>query len=353
MRKSRFILMFAVMVLLVLCMSPGIGGAVVNAKCTPTIVLTFDPESPVNAGTSVIMTDNVTISDPGSGNQACGLDVGENVDRGNLKISAVTLGSGGPGRPCSDIGNKYCTVGTSANANNTCTRNLDCVTLDPGNGTCTSVGLDQVASENNTSDGILTYTKDTTGLGGQVLGFVASYQGAGDITNAADVCEDLTVNEEAEPCTGALISIDLASGDGAPAPGGSYFWAFRVTVHACETLFGVTAQGGTNGWASLLNRVATSLVPSDGTTAEIRKANKKTDVILWTIGDMIAGQTETLIVPLSGTIPPKTPDCQVRFLSGAWSALFSTDGINFEKSDYTGRVWITVDSNNDPNDCGL
>jgi len=68
---------------------------------------------------------------------------------------------------------------------------------------------------------------------------------------------------------------------------------------------------------------------------------------------MTAGQTETLVVDLTGSIPPKTPDCQVRYLSGPWSALFSTNGgVNFDKTDYTGRVSVQVDSNGNPDDCG-
>jgi hypothetical protein len=134
------------------------------------------------------------------------------------------------------------------------------------------------------------------------------------------------------------------------APGGPYDWSFRVTVHACEDLYGVTAQGGTNGWAQLVGRSVASLHPSNATTAEIRNANKKTDVILWTIGDMTAGQTETLDVDLRGSLKG-APDCDERFLSGPWSALFSLDGLLFEKTDYTGRVSVFTNSNGVAGDC--
>jgi hypothetical protein len=320
-----------------------------NAKCGTQIDFNFVPGTTVTAGTDVTMTEEVTTTTTGSGSQACGLGVGSYVTDGNAQIQAVTLS--GQGKPCSDIGKKYCTTGTSVNADKSCTSNNDCITDPLGNGVCTTVGLTQVAHE-NPSDGSLDYTLDTTGLGGQVLGYQASYQGQGNFENAAIICTDVTVNQT-EACTGATINIDLVYGPGAPAAGGSYEWGFVVTVHACEDLIGVTAQGGTNGWATLEGRSEDSLFPSGSTTAVIRKANKKTDVILWTIGDMTAGQTETLGVLLSGSIPPKTPDCQVRFLSGPWSALFSTDGINFEKTDYTGRVTINVDSNGNPDDCGL
>jgi hypothetical protein len=115
-------------------------------------------------------------------------------------------------------------------------------------------------------------------------------------------------------------------------------------------LIGVTAQGGTNGWAQLVDRSKNSLDPDTG-TADVRNADKKTDVILWAIGNMAKGQTANLLIDRSGSSPPKTPDCQIRHLSGPWSALFSTDGNLFEKSDYTGRVSIQVDSNGNRNDC--
>ncbi len=299
----------------------------------------------------MVMTETVTTTSAGSGNQACGLDVGAPVNDGNAQIQAVTLGTGGPGRPCTDLDKSFCTVGSSANADNSCNTNADCVTDSAGSGVCTKVTTTQLAHE-NPADGSLSYPLDTTGLGGKVLGYRASYEGTNKFEQAGAICTDLTVNE-ADPCSGATISIDLVSGPGAPQPGQTYAWQFEVTVHACENLYGVTAQGGTNGWALLVNRSSASLHPSGSTTAEIRKSNKKADVILWRIGDMTAGQTETLRVDLSGTIPRDTPDCQIRYLSGAWSALFSLDGINFQKTDYTGRVSIQVDSNGNPYDCSI
>jgi len=110
----------------------------------------------------------------------------------------------------------------------------------------------------------------------------------------------------------------------------------------------VTVQGGTNGWAPLANTSA--LHPSTGSAA-IRKQNKNTSIILWTIGDMTANQEASLLVDIQGSIPRKTKDCEIRYLTGAWSALYSLDGSTILKSDYTGRVSIQVDSNGNPNDC--
>jgi hypothetical protein len=54
------------------------------------------------------------------------------------------------------------------------------------------------------------------------------------------------------------------------------------------------------------------------------------------------GATETIDVNVSGCIPPSAPDGQVRYLSGAWSAAYNSGGP--QKSNYSGRVSITVDS---------
>lgn len=282
----------------------------------------------------------------GSGGQACGLAIGDLVNDGNAQIQAVEL-DGAP-RPCADLTKHLCTAGLTGNA---CANNAQCDSfVAADDGVCTAVGAVQLAHE-NPSDGVLDTQVDTTGFGGSVLGFRSSYEGGGKFENAPVICTDLIVEEVA--CSGATISIDLASGPGEPAaPGGPYDWSFRVTVHACEDLLDVSAQGGTNGWAQLVDRAnpSTSLDPSGSTTAEIRKGNKKTDVILWTIGPMTAGQTETLVVDLTGSIKG-APDCQERFLSGPWSALFSADGVTIDKTDYTGRVSVFTNSNGTEGDC--
>ena len=156
--------------------------------------------------------------------------------------------------------------------------------------------------------------------------------------------------------SGALISIKKATGPGAPTPGNTYDWQYEVTVEACEDLDYVTAQGGTNGWAPLKNRLdsdqaGSALHPSDDTFATVRNANKKNEVILWTIGAMNFGDKETLTVDLRGSIPPQTPDCQLRYLSGPWSATYKIGDVT-QKSDYTGRVTIFVTLDGDSSDCG-
>ncbi len=317
-----------------------------NEKCGTAVDFTFDPGSTVTEGTNVTITQEITVSSEGSGSQDCELGVGDLVNDGNARIQAVELA--GEPRPCADQNASFCTAGLTGNS---CALDSDCDTaLNLGDGICTDVDT-SMSSQENPSDGFQQVNVDTTGLGGTVLGFVSQYAGQGKYEGAPAICTDLTVVAEEEECEGATISIARASGPGEPtAPGGAYDWTFRVTVHACEDLYGVTAQGGTNGWAQLVGRSAASLSPSGTTTAAIRNANKKTDVILWTIGDMEEGDTETLDVALRGSLKG-APDCDERFLSGAWSALFSLDGLVFEKSDYTGRVSIFTNSNGVEGDC--
>lgn len=317
-----------------------------NEKCGTAMDFNFNPGTTVTAGTSVTLTQEITVVSEGSGNQDCELLVGDPVNDGNARIQAVEIA--GEPRECADLDSSFCTAGLTGNS---CELDSDCDTaLNLGDGTCTDVATTMLASE-NPSDGFQQVNLDTTGLGGTVLGFVSQYAGQGNFEGAPAICTDLTVLSEDEECDGATISISRVSGPGEPtAPGGPYDWTFRVTVHACEDLYGVTAQGGTNGWAQLVGRSEDSLDPSGTTTAVIRKANKKTDVILWTIGDMDAGDTETLDVALRGSLKG-APDCDERFLSGAWSALFSLDGLVFQKSDYTGRASIFTNSNGVEGDC--
>lgn len=326
-----------------------------NDKCDALNSFDMQPSDVVDDGTQVDLVQDVTVSSVGSGSQDCGLDVGDHVVSGNLRIQQVNW-EGDP-RDCDDLEFSYCSAGQSSSTS--CNTDTDCDTeLGSQDGVCTAVGVSTLIQDPNTSTGHLEWPVDTTGMGYGVYGYVAQYQAAGrfedDPGSAPDLCRNLTVNAVGEPCEGATITIDQAAGPGEPkVPGGPYDWSFRVTVHACEDLYGVTAQGGTNGWAQLAGRSEEALHPStaDG-SAVIRKANRKTDVIFWTIGDMSAGDTETLEVYLTGSIKG-APDCQVRFLSGPWSALFSTDGLTFEKTDYTGRVSIFTNSNGVTGDCSF
>jgi len=188
----------------------------------------------------------------------------------------------------------------------------------------------------------------TTGLGGKSLCFRAHHPDSGgphgnDTSTSAGV--DLVINSLPECTPGATIAATLASGDGTPAPGtNSGPWTYRITVTACGGLTGVTAQGGSNGWAGV-----TGALTEDGSVT-VRKQTKKNTIHLWTIGDMTDGQVANLDFTVNGPIPDSAPDCQIRFLNGPWSATFSLDeGVTFEKSDYSGRVTVSVDTDGDDN----
>lgn len=320
-------------------------------KCT--VELTFSPgdATEVTDGDTVFLTNEVRVYTAGS----CGVDAGEYVEAGNASIEAVTL-NGDP-RPCSYLGNRYCTAGDPAMLDHICTNGGQCgeSSLGFGDGECTHAVLETLASETS-FEGLLATSFDTTGLAGETVGLYASYSATGQYTGSPEICNDLLVKEAEDVACGegdgALITIEKATGPNPVVPGTTEYWTFDVKVHACEDLDWVTAQGGTNGWAQLVDRSNASLHTDDG-TAEIRNANKKTDVILWTIGEMNSGDDATLTVDLSGSIKARSEDCKELFLSGPWSAMFSTDGLVFEKSEYTGRVTLFTDTDGDPYDCSL
>jgi len=334
-----------------------------NDKCATEQMLPFTPTSTVTEGTDVTLTQDVTTTSLGTGNGVCGLAIGDHVNDGIMRIHLVT--AGGTPLGCSYLNKKFCTVGESVNPDGTCQNQNDCL-VDVGNGVCTTVTStgagNLLAEENPTNDGTQSVLLSTDGLGGSVLGFVGTYVGQNNFLSATDNCKDLTVlvdegggDGDGECESGLTIDVDLTSGTGRPAaPGGPYNWTYEVKVHACEDLYGVTAQGGTNGWAPLANNrdELLSLHPSAGTSAKVRKANKQADIILWTIGDMLAGDDATLGVDLTGSIK-NVADCQMLFLSGPWSAMHSTDGFVFAKTDYTGRVFVKADTDGDPGDCDL
>jgi hypothetical protein len=117
--------------------------------------------------------------------------------------------------------------------------------------------------------------------------------------------------------TGAFISIEQPGGLGQPAPGTTGTWTFVVKVQACENLFGVTAQGGANGWSTIKNFTA-----STGSVAQSVK--NKNIVALWTIGDMTQGAVQTLNVDITGTIKNSPSECgKVKLLNGDWSATYA------------------------------
>lgn len=181
---------------------------------------------------------------------------------------------------------------------------------------------------------------DFDGLGfvdGTVASFRAHYVTGGGPTKADEHKSPIIdVGADSQACSGGFnISADLASGNGAPAPGATGPWAFRITLENCTgvDLTGIKAQGGSNGWAPM-----TSNVPSTG-GVQVR-LNNKNQVLTWTL-DMADGATETILVNVDGKIPAKTACDSIRYLSGPWSAVYDV-GTGAQKSEYTGRVSVQV-----------
>ncbi len=242
------------------------------------------------------------------------------------------------GNPVACSVNKQCTAGLVGNS---CNADANCDTY-PGahDGTCTAAAGVTIGSGNLDSNGQVSTTFDTTGLGGSTLGFLTHYQAQGNFRASTSPCLPLVIAPATPPCTGATISADFAGLDGTPPPGVSECWSFRITVHACQDLVGVTAQGGTNGWSGF-----NSTTNADTGKITLRKQNKKNQVLLWTIGNMNAGQTATATVQVCGTTANFTcpHDPVTEFLNGPWSTTFSTDGgLTYQKSDYTQQVSIQV-----------
>lgn len=147
---------------------------------------------------------------------------------------------------------------------------------------------------------------------------------------------DLVINLSSScGAPGVTVGATLATGNGAPAPGASGPWTFRISVTNCTgvNLTGVKVQGGSNGWAP-----ATGWTPSTGSVSV--RQNNRNQVLTWTV-DIADGATVTLDVTVDGTIPVSAPDGQIRYLSGAWSAVYDA-GSGPQKSAYSGRVFITV-----------
>lgn len=211
----------------------------------------------------------------------------------------------------------------------------------------------------NASGDFSTVFNTSVGMGGKNIGFMAAHPpqniGGNNLQKSESACMDLVINSTPPGpggCTpGATIAATLASGDGTPPPGSSGPWTFRITVTACGPLTGVTAQGGANGWAPFQSTVpALSAYPPAPGQVAIRKETKKNTILLWNIGNMTDGQTANLDVTVSGPIPATAPDCELRNLSGAWSASYTLPmATTRTKSEYSGRVAITVDANGDGN----
>lgn len=272
--------------------------------------------NPVTAGTSVTITGTLTYTGAtGSGNATSHGTVpaaGTPVSDAALKIQKLTAD------------------GTEAGVAVAC-------------GTTGAAGWVTIADGTTDSNGQVSTDFVTAGLGGSSICFRTQNPAAGGshgIDQGFSPAMDLAILIESACTPGATIAATLAAGDGMPAPGESGPWTFRMTVTACGALTGVTAQGGANGWAPV------TATTGEGTIAT-RKETKKNTILLWTIGDMTNGQVANLDVTVDGTVPNSAPDCQVRYLSGPWSAISTNESLITTKSNYSGRVSVQVDAQGD------
>ncbi len=196
-----------------------------------------------------------------------------------------------------------------------------------------------ILTECTDSQGKATFYFDTSGHGGSTIGFRAKTDRK---PNAWSESQSAAIDLQIVPgCTGVQIGATLAAGNGSPPPGYTGCWTFRITVKNCDLSTRVfKVQGGSNGWANFQSALASEVAPGYSPNPEIR-SNRRNEVITWWV-ELDPGEEQYIDVTVCGTIKPSTPIGTVLYLSGAWSAAYVDDDGNPAKSDYTGRVSLTV-----------
>lgn len=221
---------------------------------------------------------------------------------------------------------------------------------------------------------------DTSGRAGQIIGFRANHDNEGSSSGgntqyqgSTSPCIDLQVSASGtlSPCdsfpgAGVVPVVSHASGDGTPPVGSNGPWTFRITIYACNSVLLQSAQGGSSGWTEVSpSGVSTSPAANPpGCTNKKTQGRSSTEVLFCLWGNqsgkkytgglqLNAGDTVTIDVTETGSIPSTAPNGQVRCLNGPWSAIYSADGGDtFIKSPYTNRAAVTVtnpdDSANNP-----
>jgi hypothetical protein len=115
------------------------------------------------------------------------------------------------------------------------------------------------------------------------------------------------------PCEGVVnVRLTRVSGPDPVAAGTSSSWTVTAEVTACQTVTGLTAQGGTAG------RTIVQTSASDGDIS-VRNANKNNSVLLWEIGSIKAGTTATATLLVHGTVGAKAVCGSDIPLTGEWS----------------------------------
>ena len=208
--------------------------------------------------------------------------------------------------------------------------------------------------QNPDGSGQTSLAVDLDGLGfvpGTVGGFRAHYVTGGNsphVDTHFSLAVDLVAAAASCSSSGVVnVGAVLASGNGTPNPGDTGPWQFTVTVQNCTgaDLTGVKVQGGTSGWTNF----TTAVVNSGDWTIKGQPATSKkkssTQVIVWTV-DIPNGVTQNILVTVDGQVSCGATDGQILFISGPWSAAY-----NGTKSDYTGRVSLTVDGSSKNSSC--
>jgi hypothetical protein len=188
------------------------------------------------------------------------------------------------------------------------------------------------------SSGAAQFAVDFDGLGilpGSTVGFRAHFVGEGGGA-AEGKSDNIDVPVLGNTCSGFNVAADMGTGNGSPAPGDSGPWQFRITLENCTgvDLYNIKAQGGSNGWAPIVGQ------PVVSAGSAVIKPNKNNQIVVWNL-DMPSGSTHTILVNVDGKIPRSAACESIRYLSGPWSAVYDA-GAGSQKSDYTGRVSVTV-----------
>jgi hypothetical protein len=212
-------------------------------------------------------------------------------------------------------------------------RMVDDVTFNPvACGTLNSHA--EIFDEDDPTDGILVNTSaDTSAIGS--FGYLVQYvpaTGTG-FHESQSACINLDVTPPV--CSGLQIAATAAAGTNVPTPGSTWNGGFEITVTNCgpRTAPGVTAQGGSSGWTTV-----TGVNPNPGLAGvKTTKGKTTTQIIQWSIGDMLAGAVAKIGVTETGFVKAGAPSGTVFYLNGPWSAV--SGGV---KTDYTGRITVTA-----------
>ena len=189
---------------------------------------------------------------------------------------------------------------------------------------------------------------DTTGLGGpppdgnkqcfRVHEVPAGGGAHGYLASAGPTpAQDLII---IQACTGPSIAVSLVGGDGTPAPGQGDTWLVGITVTACDALTGVTAQGGVGtGKVAKKNPSSTTITytsDDQGTTPGSGNTRK------WTIGDLGAGESKTVVVTLKGNVGSTVAACSEINIVGPWSAKGTNASSVLEQTAHALEVLLEV-----------